>query len=113
MKTRIFYYIDSFCIINSCLSRIINPKISIILALSTMFSWEIKKFVYISSYISGFICEADIKDKCYLLVFLTLNCIGFNNYMNIGKWNILNSWAWHLGNSLFLLIGCKYKKQLI
>ena len=112
LETRIFYYIDSFCIINSCLSRIINAKISIILALSTMFSWEIKKFVYISSFIFTFY-DADITDKCYLLVSLTLNYIGFNNYMNICKWNILNSWAWHLGNSLYILIGGKYKKQLI
>ena len=112
LKIRIFYHIDSFFILNTCLSRIINPNISLILSLIGFLSWEIKKIVYLASFLLTFY-DSDITDKYYLLLCLTLNYLSFKNYMNKGKWTILNSWGWHLGNSIYILIGGKYKKQLI
>lgn len=112
MENRIFYYIDSFCIINTCLSRIVNPKICLMLSVVSFLSWDIKKIVYLGSYLFTFY-DCSLIDKFYLLLCFGLNYLAFKNYLNKGQWTIYNRWVWHLGNSIYILIGGKYKRHLI
>ncbi len=84
----IFYYIDSFCIINTCFSRIINYKLCLILSLFYFHSWKVKKLIYILSFLF-LIYESNITDKFYLTLCLVLNYLSFKNYQDIGKWTIL------------------------
>lgn len=109
---RIPYHIDSFCIINTCLSRVVSPKICLILSACTFLSWKIKKGIYLGSFLFTFY-DCDMIDKFYLLLCFGLNYLAFKNFLDIRHWTIYNRWAWHLGNSIYILIGGKYKRQLI
>ena len=112
IPNRIFYYIDSFCIINTCLSRVFNPKICLMLSVLSFRSWKIKKGIYLGSYLFTFY-DCNMTDKFYLLVIFGLNYLAFKNYLNKKQWTIYNRWVWHFGNSIYILIGGKYKRQLI
>ena len=60
-QKRIFYYIDSFCIINTCLSRIINPNICLMLSVVSFFSLDIKKIVYLDLPVNLYIATQYLK----------------------------------------------------
>ena len=111
-ERRLFYHLDSICIINSSLSSIFNPKLSFMIALLTFFSWKIKIIIYTTSLTYSFY-NATILDKSLLMVCFMMNYLAFSNYLLLKKWNLYNRWMWHLGNSLTITIGSKYKSQIV
>ncbi len=106
--------IDSFFIINSCLSKYFSPIICILCSSIFYKSYKIKKIIYIITCLYTFYITTSLQNRLILLFSHILCYKSYNNYLQCNVWTIYNSWGWHLGNSIYLYIGglTKCKKLL-
>ena len=103
-----FYYLDSFAVINCCLSRILDPLYCLVISILSFRNLKIRNAIYICSAICTYI-DADIQDK-YILLSLYLSILLCFLNINKNNWTNTNSLIWHFLNSLYIWIGGKYKK---